>query len=35
MVDMETGQRGFMLTGKDDLLEPFVAGQQDFEKTIR
>lgn len=27
MVDMETGQRGFMITGKDEFLEPFEAGK--------
>lgn len=25
---METGQRGFLLTGKEESLEPYVAGQQ-------
>lgn len=34
MVDMETGQRGFMLTGNDDFLEPYHAGMKLFEKQI-
>ncbi len=34
MVDMETGQRGFMLTGNDDFLEPYHAGKQRFEIAI-
>ena len=29
-VDMETGMRGFMLSGKDDFLEPYVAGKSSF-----
>ncbi len=34
MVDMETGQRGFMLTGNDNFLAPFNAGDIAFEKFI-
>ena len=34
MVDMETGQRGFMLTGNETFLEPFNAGKQEFTQTI-
>ncbi len=34
MVDMETGQRGFMLTGNETFLEPFNAGKQTFTQTI-
>jgi len=28
IVDMETGERGFLKTGKDDFLEPYYAGKQ-------
>ncbi len=34
MVDMETGQRGFMLTGNESFLEPYLTGQLDFNKTL-
>lgn len=34
MVDMETGQRGFMLVGKDEYLEPFHKGKKVFNKMI-
>ncbi len=34
LVDMETGQRGFMLTGTDNFLEPFDAGKKDFTRLI-
>lgn len=34
MVDMETGQRGFMITGKDEYLEPFRNGQKVFDQLI-
>ena len=32
VVNMETGQRGFLLTGKDDSLEPYRAGLDAFKK---
>lgn len=35
MVDMETGQRGFMVTGKDEYLEPFNNGNNNFDKLIK
>ncbi len=35
MVDMETGQRGFMLTGDDIFLEPYNAGQKTFEEDVK
>ncbi len=35
MVDMETGQRGFMLTGKERFLEPYYSGELAFEKTLK
>lgn len=28
LVDQETGERGFLLTGKDEFLDPFAAGRQ-------
>lgn len=34
MVDMETGQRGFMVAGKDEYLEPYNNGQKKFDKLI-
>lgn len=35
LVDMETGERGFLITGKDDFLEPYYDGEEVFEKTIK
>ena len=35
MVDMETGQRGFMVTGKDEYLEPYNNGIKQFDKLIK
>ena len=34
MVDMETGQRGFMVAGADEYLEPYNNGQKVFDKLI-
>lgn len=34
MIDMETGQRGFMITGEDEFLEPYRAGKQRFNKLL-
>lgn len=34
LVNMETGQRGFLLTGKEESLEPFVAGQKSLKEHI-
>jgi CHASE3 domain sensor protein len=33
MVDAETGQRGFVITGRDDFLEPFNRGLADVERS--
>lgn len=33
MVDMETGQRGFAITGNDSFLEPFENGQKEFDES--
>lgn len=34
MVDMETGYRGFLLTGKPSSLEPYEQGQKQFKITM-
>jgi methyl-accepting chemotaxis protein len=34
LVNMETGQRGFLLTGKDESLEPYNGGQISFQQNI-
>ncbi|MCP4286422.1 MAG: methyl-accepting chemotaxis protein [Gammaproteobacteria bacterium] len=34
MVDMETGQRGFIITGDDEYLEPFNNGIREFDEQI-
>ena len=34
IADMETGQRGFMLTSNETFLEPFIAGKQTFAQTV-
>jgi len=34
VVDMETGQRGFVITGKEEFLEPYNEGASGFEKLI-
>ncbi len=34
VVDMETGQRGFVITQKDQFLEPYFKGHAKFEKLI-
>ncbi|KQO80254.1 methyl-accepting chemotaxis protein [Rhizobium sp. Leaf262] len=33
-VDMETGMRGFIITGKQDFLQPYRQGEQTIYKTI-
>ena len=35
VVDSETGQRGFLLAGKDTFLEPYYKGQLDFDKHAK
>jgi len=35
MIDMETGERGFLITGKDSFLEPFNQAQQVWDKKIK
>lgn len=34
LINMETGHRGFMITGKDNFLEPYNAGNKDFADLI-
>ncbi|MBW1903341.1 MAG: CHASE3 domain-containing protein, partial [Deltaproteobacteria bacterium] len=34
MVDMEAGQRGFIITGKEEFLEPYLAGQKRLKEHI-
>ncbi len=34
MVDQETGQRGFLITGKESFLEPFIDGKKAFAHHI-
>ncbi len=35
IVDMETGQRGFIITGEENFLEPYNNGIIEFDKTIK
>ena len=35
LVDQETGQRGFLLTGDESFLEPYRAGRQETTSAIR
>ena len=32
LINMETGQRGYLMTGTDSFLEPFQSGQKAFEE---
>lgn len=34
IVDQETGQRGFLITGDENFLEPYIEGQKNFRETI-
>jgi methyl-accepting chemotaxis protein len=34
MLDMETGQRGFVITGKEQFLAPYQTGQEHFDDLI-
>ncbi len=34
LVNMETGQRGFLLTGKEESLEPWFGGQKSFKEHL-
>jgi len=33
-VNMETGMRGFAISGKDEFLEPYISGQQSFTEQM-
>ncbi len=35
MVDQETGQRGFLITGKEEFLEPFAQGKLDLKHNFK
>jgi methyl-accepting chemotaxis protein len=35
LVDMETGERGFLLVGKEEYLEPYHMGKKSFEEVMR
>jgi len=34
VIDMETGERGFLITGKDEFLEPYYSGIKEFDSLI-
>lgn len=34
LIDIETGERGFLLTGNESYLTPYVEGKDEFEKTV-
>jgi len=34
LLDLETGQRGYLLTGDEAYLEPYTLGRRDFERAI-
>ena len=34
MVDQETGERGFLITGDEEFLESYIGGKKAFEETI-
>ncbi len=34
MVDMETGERGFLITSKDEFLEPYEQGQKALKQHV-
>ena len=34
VVDMETGQKGFIITGKEEFLEPYLAGKKRLQEHI-
>lgn len=35
MIDMETGMRGYLVSGKDEFLEPYVAGNANFDEDLK
>lgn len=34
MVDMETGERGFLIVGKENYLEPYINGKEEFDELM-
>ena len=34
MVDQETGERGYLITGEENFLQPYIKGQADFDDAI-
>ena len=34
LVDMETGIRGFLITGKDEFLEPYINGKKSIAENL-
>jgi len=34
LIDIETGERGFLLTGNESYLTPYISGKEEFEKTV-
>ena len=34
IVDQETGQRGFLITGDESFLEPYLSGQRSFNRNV-
>ena len=34
VVDMETGQRGFVITARDDFLQPYHSGAEEFDTLL-
>lgn len=34
LIDMQTGQRGFLLAGQDEFLEPYESGKKEYSKTM-
>ena len=35
IVDLETGQRGFVITGREEFLEPYIRANEEFDYTLR
>ena len=35
MVDREKGERGFLITGKEEFLEPYIQGEKAFNKSLK
>jgi diguanylate cyclase (GGDEF)-like protein len=34
-LDMETGLRGFFLTGEEEFLDPYIAGRQEYDRALQ